>query len=159
MSVMLGVVVAVMAQLAQPTESRPERGSVIFVCEHGSAKSLMAQEWFNRRARERGLSVRAVSFGRTPDAAVPDFIVAALRRDGFDVRAFVPRRAEAAALQGASQIVAIGLQPSALPVGPAVPVETWDDIPPASEQYEAARDALKARIEALLTRLEATSPP
>ena len=45
--------------------------AVVFVCEHGSVKSLVAQEWFNRRAKERGLAVRAVSRGITPDASVP----------------------------------------------------------------------------------------
>jgi hypothetical protein len=29
-------------------------------------------------------------------------------------------------------------------------VELWSGIPPASQQYEASRDALRARIEALL---------
>jgi arsenate reductase (thioredoxin) len=136
-------------------ETRPKPGRVVFVCEHGSAKSLIAREWFNRLARERGLSVRAVSLGVAPDPAVPAAIAAALRKDGFDVDAFVPSRADAAALEGASRIVAIGLEPGALPVSDGDVAETWDGIPPASQRYEAARDALKARIETLLTRAEA----
>jgi arsenate reductase len=152
---MLSMVAALMAPVGQPAEGRPEPGPVIFVCEHGSAKSLIAQQWFDRLARERGLSVRAVSLGVTPDAAVPGPIAAALEKDGFDVYAFVPRRAEAPALAGASRIIAIGLAPGALGVGPGAAVESWNEIPPASQQYEAARDALKARIEALLSRPEA----
>lgn len=31
--------------------------------------------------------------------------------------------------------------------------ERWDDIPPASTNYEASRDAMRQRIEALLDRL------
>jgi arsenate reductase (thioredoxin) len=136
-------------------ETRPTPGPVVFICEHGSAKSLIAREWFNRLASERGLSVRAVSLGVTPDPAVPRPIADELQKDGFDVRAFVPSRADAAALEGASGIIAIGFEPGALPVPSGVVAEAWDDIPPASQGYAGTRDALKARIEALLAREEA----
>jgi protein-tyrosine-phosphatase len=153
----LGLLVAV--TMAGPIhgkgESQRKPGPVAFICEHGSAKSLIAREWFNRLARERGLSVRAVSLGVTPDPAAPDAIADALQKDCFDVRSFVPRRADAAALEGASGIVAIGLEPDALPVPSGVVAEAWDGIPPASQGYAATRDALKARIEVLLTRKEA----
>jgi protein-tyrosine-phosphatase len=158
MFTMLGLLMAV--TMAVPVggkgEGREAPGPVVFICEHGSAKSLIAREWFDRLARERGLSVRAVSLGVTPDAAVPGPIVEALGKDGFDVHAFVPNRVDAAALGGASRIVAIGLeQPGALPVQPDHALEVWDGIPPASLRYEATRDALKEHIEALLDRLEA----
>ena len=139
----------------QPAPAAGASRPVVFICEHGSVKSLIATEWFNRLAQERGLSVRAVSTGVTPDAAVPPGIVEALRNDGFDVRAFTPQRFDAATLSGAPRIVAMGLKRDVLPVTPSALVETWDGIPPATEQYAAARDAMKARIEALLKSLEA----
>jgi arsenate reductase len=158
MLTILGVLLAMTlaVPMVEEGEGRPAPGPVVFVCEHGSAKSLIAQQWFDRLARERGLSVRAVSLGVAPDAAVPGPIVEALGRDGFDVRAFVPSRAVAAPLEGASRIVAIGLaRPGALPVPREAVLETWDGIPSTSPRYEATRDALKERIEALLDRLEA----
>lgn len=155
MITMIGVLAAAtMAGTVGKGEIRTEPGPVVFVCEHGSAKSLIAREWFDRLARERGLSVRAVSLGVVPDAAVPAPIVEALQKDGFDVRAFVPSRADGEALEGASRVVAIGLKPGALPV-PEEVLEAWDGIPPTAPRYEATRDALKKRIEALLDRLEA----
>jgi arsenate reductase (thioredoxin) len=126
--------------------------AVVFVCEHGSVKSLIAQEWFNRRAAERGLALRAVSRGTAPDAAVPPAIVEALRRDGFDVTAFQPR-ALAAGEGGAARVVAIGVDREALPSIDASRLERWEGIPPASQDYAAARDAIKARIEALIDAL------
>jgi chromate transporter len=42
---------------------------VVFVCEHGSAKSLVAASFFERLAKERGMPVRAISRGTFP--AIP----------------------------------------------------------------------------------------
>ena len=125
---------------------------VVFVCEHGNVKSLIAQEWFNRRAKERGLSVRAVSRGRTPEATVPKPIADALERDGFDVRAFAPQAPTPAEMRQAARVIGIGLDRKALST--EVSVETWNGVPPASEDYAASRDALRARIETLLTALD-----
>jgi arsenate reductase (thioredoxin) len=137
---------------AEPT-ARPETPKVVFVCEHGNVKSLIAQEWFNHRSKERGLAVRAVSRGRKPEASVPGPIADALARDGFDVRTFAPQAPAPAEMRQAARVVGIGLDRKAL--GATVGVEVWDGIPPASEDYAAARDALRARIETLLTALAA----
>jgi protein-tyrosine-phosphatase len=132
--------------------------TVVFVCEHGSVKSLVAQEWFNRRARERGLAVRAVSRGVTPDAAVPPAIVEALRGDGFDVSAFHPRALAEADVAGAARVVLIGVDGEPpLPAAGGM-VDRWDGIPPASQDYSASRDAMKARIEKLLDALARGRP-
>lgn len=126
---------------------------LVFVCEHGSVKSLIAQEWFNRLAKERGLAMRAVSRGLTPDASVPPAIAGALRGDGFDVSAFQPRALSAPDVAGASRVVAIGVDLGTLPAAAGAAVEKWDGIPPATQDYAAARDAIKARIEALIEGL------
>jgi hypothetical protein len=41
---------------------------VLFVCEHGNVKSLMAVSYFNQLAQERRLPFRAVSRGTAPDS-------------------------------------------------------------------------------------------
>src|SRR5262249_61809100 len=87
---------AAFALLRRVDEPRPPepRGPVVFVCEHGNVKSLIAREWFNRLAAERGLPVRAVSRGLSPEASVPPAIAERLRRDGFDVSGFETRALE-----------------------------------------------------------------
>lgn len=59
------VLSGVAAATLGPPEPRQERasGTVVFVCEHGTAKSLIAREWFNRLAAQRGIAARAVSRG------------------------------------------------------------------------------------------------
>jgi chromate transporter len=60
----------VLAVRAPAIGADPTR-TVVFVCEHGSAKSVVAASLFDRMAKERGLPVRAISRGTTPDASVP----------------------------------------------------------------------------------------
>jgi hypothetical protein len=135
---------------ASDTRAGGEAPTVVFVCEHGSVKSLIAKEWFNRRAQERGLAVRAVSRGRVPDASVPPPVVEEMRRDGFDVTAFVPQAPEATEMKKAARVITIGLEKK---VGSGDNVEAWDDIPPTSKGWAGTRDALRAHVDTLLKAL------
>ena len=132
------------------TASTAPPGRVVFVCEHGSVKSVMAAQWFNRLAAERNVPFRAISRGVTPDAAIPPPVARNLAADGFDVDGFRPAPLESADVAGAARVVAIGVQS---PLLAATPVTRWDDIPPASTDYAASRDAMRARMGALLDSL------
>lgn len=131
--------------------------SVVFVCQHGNVKSLMAREWFNHMAAERGVAARAVSRGVTPETPVPPAIAERLSRDGFDVAHFEPAALAPADIEGAARVVFIGVLPPPW-VGRRPNVETWEGIPPATERYEASRDALRDRIGALLQGLARPRP-
>lgn len=157
MGAALLIVVSVVSLAFAERKTKPPGvpGTVVFVCEHGTVKSLIAREWFNREAARRGLEVRAVSRGVTPDPFVPPGIADALRGDGFDVSGFEARPFTPADLGRTLRIIAIGVDPAFAKGRGDVPLETWDGIPPASESYAASRDALRARIEALLRALEA----
>lgn len=43
---------------------------IVFVCEHGAAKSVIAAAYFNKLAKGRRLNYEAVCRGNYPDAAV-----------------------------------------------------------------------------------------
>lgn len=137
---------------AMHDEARPPL--VLFVCEHGSAKSLIAALFLERMARNRGIAVRTVSRGISPDASVPPAVVAALREDGFDVAAFQPKAVTEAELLAASRVVSFGVDPSPLAAGALPRVERWDDVPPVSVSYSEARQAMLSRIHTLLRGLE-----
>ena len=127
---------------------------VLFVCQHGNVKSLMAASYLNQLAAARGLRLRAISRGSAPDSnTVPPPIVAGLRTDGVDVSEFRPAAVSAADLAASEWIVMIG---TGLPTdvdAPAVNLERWDDVPAASVNYAAARDSLKAHVQQLLERM------
>jgi protein-tyrosine-phosphatase len=127
---------------------------VLFVCEHGNVKSLMAMSYFNQLAHERGLPLVAISRGTALDSdTVPKAIVDGLYADGLDVSDFRPVEVGISDLNSARRVVAIGV---ALPAEMSAPVgslERWDDVPPASVDFEASSQAIRARVQALIDEL------
>lgn len=140
---------------ARAANRAPARQTVVFVCEHGSAKSLVAASLLERMARKEGLAIDAVSRGTAPDASVPAGVVQSLGDDGFDVAAFRPQALTAADVARAARVVAIGvdLGPLGAPAGHRA--VRWDGVPPVSTRYPEARRDLTARIEGLLRELKA----
>lgn len=127
-------------------------GTVLFVCLHGSAKSLIAAEYCARLAAERGLDVRATSAGTEPDPGIPPRVIEGLLRDGIDVRGRRPRLATREDLATAAHVVSFGCD---LEIAPAsLTIERWDDIPAVSANFDAARDAILARLRRLLADWE-----
>ena len=128
---------------------------VVFVCEHGNVKSLMAASYFNQLAAQRGLPFRAVSRGVAPDSTtVPKPIVAGLHADGVDVSDFHPSKIAAADATDAVRVVAINAELPADVSADPQRIERWTDVPAASTSYAAARTSLKSHVEDLLDRLQ-----
>jgi arsenate reductase len=146
------------AELAAVKAETPPR-LVVFVCEHGSAKSLVAASFFERMAKERGIAVRAVSRGTAPDASVPGAVVEALRGDGFDVAAFKPQQLREADVLAAERVVAIGVDLGEVGAKARAGVVRWDDVPPFSASYPKARQAILSRIKSLFGDLERQPRP
>src|SRR6185295_16849076 len=80
------------AAAQQPKRAAPDSETVVFVCEHGTAKSVIAMSYFTKLAMERGLKVRAVSRGTAPESAIPAPLRAALGADGFALTDFQPTK-------------------------------------------------------------------
>jgi len=123
--------------------------TVLFVCLHGSAKSLIAAEYFERLTAERGLNVHATSAGTEPDPDISPNVITGLLQDGIDVRHRRPRRLTTEDLAKASHVVSFGCDLSEL-APPGLPVERWDDVPAVSADFATARDAIVARLRRLL---------
>lgn len=126
--------------------------TILFVCLHGSAKSLIAAEYFGRLAADKGLDVRATSAGTEPDPDIPPHVINGLLEDGIDVRGRRPRSATREELANASHVVSFGcdlrdVAPSGLTV------ERWDDVPAVSTDFRTARDVIIARLKRLLGEL------
>jgi arsenate reductase (thioredoxin) len=126
-------------------QTRSKLSLVLFVCLHGSAKSLVAMEHFNRLAAEEQLPLRAVSAGIEPDEAVPPEVVAGLAGDGFEVSGRTPQRVTSDSLARAAAVVSFGPDLAGL-APPGLAIEQWDDMPAVSDDYATARDAIRARV-------------
>jgi len=105
--------------------------TVVFVCLHGAAKSLIAATLFQRLADERGLAVRSTFAGTEPDPAIQPNVVARLLEEGVDVRPLRPRRVTRDELASAWRVVSFGCDLAAL--APDARIERWDDVPAVSE--------------------------
>ena len=152
-AILIGVIV-VLAGSHVWAQTDMREGDVLFICKHGNVKSLMAASYFNRLAAERGLPYRASARGVAVDTPkVPPEIAAKLATDGFDVSGFRAAAANAADLARAERIVLIETSLPDAPVEAGSKTEHWDDVPPASVDYSAARNALKAHVERLLDQL------
>jgi arsenate reductase (thioredoxin) len=124
---------------------------VVFVCEHGAAKSLIATAYFNKLAAERGLAARATFRGVDPQDALSVRAVAGLKADGFAIPAERPTAIAAADVGAATHIFAIGC---VLPAGATASgkAASWDDVPD-DQGYGPMRDAIVRHVRALLDTL------
>lgn len=135
------------------TEARGVQPTIVlFICEHGYAKSLVAALHFERLAAARNLRVRAFARGVEAGAQVPPPIEQGLASDGFRVGAFAPARFTDAEVSQADFVVLISVAPDL--AGRTQGVLHWDDVSPLSENYERARGELVAHLTQLLDRIE-----
>jgi protein-tyrosine-phosphatase len=131
-------------------------GKVAFVCLHGSAKSLIAAEYFNRLARETGSALLATTSGPEPDAEVPPNVIEGMLKHAIDVQGYRPTMISAAGLADADLIVSFACEAGAT-LAPGKPVERWDDCPAVSADFETAWGFITGRVEELMKRLESNA--
>jgi len=74
-----------LVSLSIAQRSAPTEPTVVFVCEHGAAKSVIATTYFNKIAAERGLRARALYRGVNPQAELSVSALKGLRDDGLAV--------------------------------------------------------------------------
>ena len=132
--------------------------TILFLCPHNAAKSVLAAAYFDRLARERGLDYRAASAGTNPDAVPSPAVVAMLRDEGIDVADHRPRRLTTEDLTSAHRVISLGCDLDDLDGGEAR-VDRWDDVPPASQDLGASRVAIKRRLDLLVNELAADVRP
>jgi protein-tyrosine-phosphatase len=135
-----------------------EPARIVFVCEHGSVKSLVAMEYFNRRAKARGIAYRAVARGTAPERTVPKAVRDGLRSDGFEVSAFEPRMFEASDVDHTALIVSFD-QDVARIVGPQTRYLKWDDLPGVLTDYTRGKDEIVRHVDALIDELARGKSP
>jgi len=129
--------------------------AVVFVCEHGAAKSVIATAYFNKLARERGLPYRATFRGTDPQAELSVAALKGLREDGIEIPAGKPTAVAPTDVERATHVFAIGctLPSVATASGKAL---SWSDVP-ETEGYARTRDAIVKHVTALLDELQHSS--
>jgi protein-tyrosine-phosphatase len=149
-AVSLAAATLVPGLLAQ-TANTPAK--VVFVCEHGAAKSVIAAAHFNHIAQQRGLGLRAVSRGTNPDPEVAPKVTAGLKSEGLKEITTKPQLVSERDTSEAKRVVTLGCK---LPH--KARSTDWNDIPSPSTDYSAASSAIRSRVEALVEELAAAEP-
>jgi protein-tyrosine-phosphatase len=129
------------------------KSTILFLCQYGGAKSVIAASYFNRLAERHALPYAAVAAAaEEPYEAVPPPVVAFLDQDGFAVGAFKPRHVEAGDVQEAARVIGIDCDLAHADAGDAG-VERWDDVPKVSDDLEASAAAIRRHVEELAAEL------
>lgn len=130
-----------------------QKTTILFLCPHGGAKSLVAACYFNRRVRELSLPYEGVAAAaEDPYKSVPEPVAELLKREGLDVRSFKPRSATDRDLRSAGRTISIGCDIGKLDHG-AQSIESWDDVPMMSENLEGSVESIRSHIEQLIEQL------
>ena len=138
---------------AQDRNSPGTKSKVVFVCEHGSAKSIIAAAEFKRVAAERCMDLNILARGTNPDAELPKLVRDGLKADGHDVGALQPTKVSEEDLKGATKIVSFG--PDLTPwLTDGAKVADWSATPSLINDYRAARDYIRKQLELLAKDLK-----
>ena len=125
--------------------------TILFVCQHGSAKSIIAAAHFNDLASKNGLRYRAIARGVHPDREIPPYITSGLTAEGLNIRGWQPKRFSEDDALRSDRIITLGC---GLPTAKSIVMskrQEWKDVPSPSENYQNASHAIPERV-ALLIR-------
>jgi hypothetical protein len=143
---------------AEPITEVRAPAPVVFVCRNGVAMSVWSAAYFNRLAAARGIRERAIARASIPSfTEVPFRMAFALAIDGFRLDGYRPRVISPDDLRSAELVVAIDTELPPDAHASDEHTEVWQGFPPMRERYFPSREALKARVEALVERLAGAS--
>ncbi|HEX6224733.1 MAG TPA: hypothetical protein VFZ52_09995 [Chryseolinea sp.] len=138
-------------QLLTQTMMAQEK-KIIFVCEHGAAKSVIAASYFNKMAKERNLDYVAECRGTFPDSVVSPGIKDNLTKE----KVFDPNtRPRKLLISDTAHVERIILFTTLTPdLKTDIQTEDWSNIQNVDADYEKRRNAIVKKINELLDSLE-----
>lgn len=134
---------------AQENGNAASTRTVVYVCEHGAARSVIAAAYFNKLAAERGLNIRAIARGVTPQSELSGSTVAGLQKDNIEFPKEKPKGLSGTDLEGVERLVTF------YPLASTprnIRVDTFE-VPAPSDRYDASRDAILVHVKALIDEL------
>jgi protein-tyrosine-phosphatase len=147
--ILVAFVTVVASSACKAPTPAPRGDQVLFVCEHGAAKSVIAATYFNELATQRGLSLRATARGADPQEQPSVATVTGLKGDGLTPVVEKPLPLKADDVRSASRVVAFDCDSPAMKALKAEGT-CWNDVPTVSEDYPRARDAIRAHVASLV---------
>jgi protein-tyrosine-phosphatase len=136
---------------AQAVKGGSKTPTVLFMCPHGAAKSVLATAYFKKQARARGLDVDVKAVGTEPDPAVAPVVVPHRTATGYEVPVAKPQLVSPEDLTAADLVVSLGCDLAGRPVRGEM--RRWDDIPSPSADFAGADAAIKQHVDRLVDEL------
>jgi arsenate reductase len=139
----VGVIVAVQA-FAQSNQ-------VVFVCEHGSAKSVIAAAYFNKLAKERNIDWHAVPRGTNPDAGISPKTKKLLASEGLPDDSAIPQKISQADVDVSQSVILFCPLPEDIKSGGKT--LNWMELRAVNDDYGKLRDDIVSKIIPLIEAL------
>jgi arsenate reductase len=134
------------------TKSPTGSPSVLFVCIHNAGRSQMAAGWLAALA---GDAIEVRSAGTAPADQVNPAAIEAMREVGIDITSATPKILTPEAVEVSDVVITMGCGDTC-PFYPGTRYLDWPLDDPAGQGVEAVRpirDAIKAKVEQLITEL------
>jgi protein-tyrosine-phosphatase len=120
--------------------------TVLFLCPHGAAKSVLAAALFQRLAAERGLSLQAACAGTEPDPIIAPHVRELLSQEGLELPLERPQLVTEELLSKATRVISMGCTQDAFP-SEVKHWELWDDVPSPSQNLHGAYTCIQHHLE------------
>jgi arsenate reductase (thioredoxin) len=125
--------------------------TILFLCPHGAAKSVMAAAYFQRLAEQQGIDVHATAADVDPSPEISPAVIELLAQEGIDVSGHAPQRVTREQIDSAGCVVSLGCDLDTSPLANIV-VEQWDDVPLPSQDLVASRNRIYEHVAQLVER-------
>lgn len=125
---------------------------IIFVCQHGAAKSVIAASYFNKLANDRKLGYTAECRGIDPDSVVSPSAREGLSKDHLFDPQTKPQKFVPGDTANVERIILFAPMPSEW--NTTIKTENWSQVENVDADYLKRRDAIIKKINELLDNLE-----
>ena len=127
-----------------------DRPRILLICQFGTVKSAITRELLIRRASERGIAVKAWSRGITPEDHLSPLLKARLGVEQIDHERQALQALFLRDVEKADVVIAFDQLPGSFS---RAKVRDWSDVPSMNSPYDAARQVVDKKIDALLDEL------
>jgi arsenate reductase (thioredoxin) len=129
-----------------------QTNKIVFVCEHGSAKSVIAATYFNKLAKENNLPWQAVARGTSPDQSISPKTKQLLVEDNLFDKNFVPQKLSQQDVNVAKQVILFYELPKT--IQPKDNIQSWQEVQAQNEDFKKLRDDIVSKITPLIDSLK-----
>lgn len=131
-------------------QAQEGKTTIVFVCEHGGARSTIASVYFNKIAKENHLPYQSIFRGLTPDSVITKETREGLIKDGFETKSLFPAPLSEKDIRSNTLLISLDCSPP-----PSyLMYHSWKGVPMISEDYNVARNEIQKLVNQLIIELK-----